>query len=189
MLDALNAAATELGPLFPHQRYKAISAARGWPSANAITARFGSWNAARAAAGLPVPSPQRRDWSAEQLARALRSAARRLGRTPMAKDWNRLAPDFEWPHSATVMRRLGGGSWEQAIDAAGLERRSRSAWSAEEVIALLRADAYRHGRPPRLHEWLKNEPGRPTSHQVTNLFGSWNLALLEAGLETYRPAR
>ena len=112
MLDALKAAAAELGATFPHQRYKAISAARGWPSANAITARFGSWNAARESAGLPVPRPQRRDWSAEQLARALRSAARRLGRTPMAKDWDRLAPDFGWPHSATryekARRRLMG---------------------------------------------------------------------------------
>lgn len=188
MLDALKAAASELGATFPHQRYKAISAARGWPSANAITARFGSWNAARESAGLAVPRPQRRDWSAEQLARALRSTARRLGRTPMAKDWDRLAPSFGWPNSATVMRRLGDGSWVQAIDAAGLERRSRFVWSAEEVIALLRADAYRHGRPPRAHEWLTKDPDRPTSHQVTNLFGSWNVALLEAGLETYRPA-
>lgn len=188
MLDALNAAAAELGAAFPLEQYKAISAARGWPSANAITTRFRSWNTARQTAGLPVLSPQRRDWSAEQLARALRSAARRLGRTPMAKDWNRLAPGLGWPHSATVMRRLGGGSWKQAIDAAGLKRRSRFAWSANEVIALLRADAYRRGCAPRAHEWLTRDPGRPTSHQVTNLLGSWNAALLEAGLETYRPA-
>jgi Homing endonuclease associated repeat len=188
MLDALNAAAGELGAGFPHEGYKAISAGRGWPSANAITARFGSWNAAREAAGLPVLRPQRRDWNAEQLARALRSAARRLGRTPMAKDWNRMAPGFGWPHSATVMRRLGNRSWQQAIDSAGLERRSRSAWAAEGVIALLRADSYRRGRPPRAHEWLNRDPGRPTRDQVTNLFGSWNAALLEAGLDTYRAA-
>jgi hypothetical protein len=188
MLDALNAAAAELGADFAHPRYKAISAARGWPSANAITARFGSWNRARESAGLPVLRPQRRDWNADQLARALRSAARRLGRTPIAKDWNRLAPGFGWPHSATVMRRLGGGSWEQAIDAAGLERRSRFEWNAEDVITLLLADTYRRGRPPRAREWFTKDPGRPTSHQVTNLFGSWNAALLEAGLETYRPA-
>ena len=86
------------------------------------------------------------------------------------------------------MRRLGGGSWQQAIDAAGLARRSRFAWTAEDVIALLRADAYRRGRPPRAPEWLTKDPDRPISHQVTNLFGSWNAALLEAGLETYRPA-
>jgi Homing endonuclease associated repeat len=85
-----------------------------------------------------------------------------------------------------VARRLGGGSWERAIDEAGLARR-RSACTAEQVIALLRADAYRRGRPPREHEWTTGNAGRPTAHQVKRLFGSWNAALIEANLETYRP--
>ena len=105
----------------------------------------------------------------------------------MARDWNRLAAELGWPHSATVMRRLGAGSWERAIDEAGLARR-RFAWTAEQVIALLRADAYRRGRPPRAHEWQTTDASRPTYHQVKTLFGSWNAALLEANLETYTPA-
>jgi hypothetical protein len=187
MTDALKAAGAELGAGFASEQYKAISTARGWPSANAITARFGSWNRARETAGLLI-RPQRRDWTEQQLTRALRAAARRLGRTPMEKDWNRLAPEFGWPHTATVARKLGAGSWEQAIDAAGLTRRSRSAWTTDEVLTLLRADAYRRGRPPRIHEWLTKDASRPTYYQVANLFGSWTAALTEAGLETYRPA-
>jgi len=188
MLDALRDAATELGAEFAHEQYKVISTARGWPSANAITARFGSWNRAREMAGLPVVRPLQRGWTREELIRALRAAARRLGGTPMARDWNRLAAELGWPHSATVARRLGAGSWGRAIDEAGLARRPRSAWTAEQVIALLRADAYRGGRPPREHEWAIRNAGRPNCHQVERLFGSWNAALIEANLETYRPA-
>jgi len=187
MLEALRTAADELGAEFAHEEYKAISTARGWPSANAITARFGSWNRAREMAGLPVVRPLQRGWTREQLIRALRAAARRLGGTPMARDWNRLAADLAWPHSATVARRLGAGSWERAIEEAGLTPR-RSAWTAEQMTALIRADAYRRGRPPREHEWKTRDPSRPSSHQVKALFGSWNAALIEAGLETYRPA-
>ena len=188
MLEALRAAASELGVEFAQEEYKVISTARGWPSANAITARFGAWNWARETAGLPVVRPQPRGWTREQLIRAFRAAARRLGSTPMARDWNRLAAELGWPHSATVARRLGAGSWERAIEEAGLAPRRRSTWTAEQVIALLRADASRRGRPPREHEWQISDASRPSSHRVKALFGSWNAALIEADLETYRPA-
>jgi len=93
-----------------------------WPSANAITARFGSWNEPRQLAGLPVSRRLERGWGREQLVRALRAAARRIGRTPFAREWDDLAPEYGWPSSATVTRRLGSGSWLAAIDAAGLQR-------------------------------------------------------------------
>jgi hypothetical protein len=188
MLNALRAAAAELGAEFGHEEYKSVSATRGWPSANAIAARFGSWNQAREMAGLPVVRPIQRGWTRDELIRALRAAARRLGRTPMAREWNGLAGELGWPHSATVIRTVGGGSWERAIEEAGLARRPRSAWTTEQVIALLRADAYQRGWPPREHEWQARGTDRPSSHQVKRLFGSWGAALREANLETYRPA-
>ena len=123
MISALQAAGRELGADFTHEEYKAISAARGWPSANAITTRFGSWNEPRQLAGLPVSRRLERGWAPEQLARALRAAARRIGRTPFAREWDDLAPEYGWPSSATVVRRLGSGSWVAATDAAGLQPR------------------------------------------------------------------
>jgi hypothetical protein len=128
MIGALRAAGRELGADFTHEDYKAVSGARGWPSANAITARFGSWNEPRRLAGLPVSRRLERGWEPEQLARALRAAARRIGRTPLARDWDELAREQAWPSSATVARRLGSGSWTAAIEAAGLQRRPAGAW-------------------------------------------------------------
>jgi hypothetical protein len=104
MIEALAAAGRELGVDFTHEEYKAISGARGWPSANAITARFGSWNAARQRAGLPVSRRLERGWEPEQLTRALRRgpadrphpARARLGparaRTRLAEQRNGHAP-------------------------------------------------------------------------------------------------
>jgi Homing endonuclease associated repeat len=123
MISALQTAGRELGAEFTHEDYKQVSGARGWPSANAITARFGSWNEPRQLAGLPVSRRLERGWAPEQLARALRAAARRIGRTPLAREWDDLASEYGWPSSATVMRRLGSGSWVAAIEAAGLTRR------------------------------------------------------------------
>ena len=40
MLDALEVAAVQLGVGFSHEQYKAVASSRGWPSANAITARL-----------------------------------------------------------------------------------------------------------------------------------------------------
>jgi hypothetical protein len=134
MIGALQAAGRELGADFTHGDYKAISGTRGWPSANAITARFGSWNEPRRLAGLPVSRRLERGWESEQLARALRAAARRIGRTPHARDWDDLAREQAWPSSATVARRLGSGSWTAAIEAAGLQRRPARAGSEPPVL-------------------------------------------------------
>ena len=100
MLDALRAAASELGAEFGHEEYEAISTARGWPSANAVSARFGSWNRARERTGLAVVRPLQRGWTREQLTRALRAAARRLGRT-------------RWQETGTGWRQSSGGPTAQ----------------------------------------------------------------------------
>jgi len=180
MISALKDAGRELGAEFTHQDYKQISAARGWPSANAITARFGSWNEPRQLAGLRVSRRLERGWRPEQLARALRAAARRIGRTPLARDWDALAPEYGWPSSATVMRRLGSGSWVAAIDAAGLQRGPTRASSQEQVLDLLRRDTHPRGRAPPHAESVSAQQTRPTCHQVTRLFGSWTDALQAA---------
>ena len=125
MIGALQAAGRELGVGFTHEDYKAVSGARGWPSANAITARFGSWNEPRQRAGLPVTRRLQRGWQPEQMQRALRACARRIGRTPLARDWDELAREQGWPSSATLTRRLGYGSWVAALDAAGLTTPTR----------------------------------------------------------------
>jgi hypothetical protein len=55
-----------------------------WPSTAVVSTLFGSWNAAMAAAGLPV-TPYA--YTNEEVIEALRVDARRLRRAPRIEDW------------------------------------------------------------------------------------------------------
>jgi hypothetical protein len=64
-------------------------------------------------------------------------------------------------------------------------------WTAERVVAAIRRDTRRRGRPPREKEWRRaarpykfgtSPPERPTSMRVRDLFGSWVAGLVAAGV-------
>lgn len=93
--------------------------------------------------------------------------------------------------SESVLRRLG---WKFAdvVEAAGYQRpvphvNRTSGRDAEfpraKILELLRVDALGRGRPPTSLEWRDGAEGRPTEGYVRKLFGSWNAAIAEAGLE------
>ncbi|MGA2928658.1 MAG: hypothetical protein ABSG43_22250 [Solirubrobacteraceae bacterium] len=124
MIVALQIAQCELGANFGVKQYKAISGRRGWPSANAMADRFGSWNAACREAGLAV-RPLRRGWSAQQLSVALGQLAEELGRAPTSREWDAAARERGWPQRTTVIQKLGAGTsrWSrvtQAIEPPGV---------------------------------------------------------------------
>jgi hypothetical protein len=77
------------------------------------------------------------------------------------------------------------GSWEAAILAAGFEPLQHH-YTREEIVAELRCDAQRRGRPPHQKEWLRPTSEGPDIGAVARTFGSWGAGLRAAGLE---PAR
>jgi DNA-binding CsgD family transcriptional regulator len=81
------------------------------PSPGTVRAHFGSLQAALDAAGLPV---QRRCWDRERIVSAMLRYARKHGRLPRARDWNRSTAAH--PHATTVLQQFG--SWSAAIAAA-----------------------------------------------------------------------
>jgi hypothetical protein len=59
-------------------------------------------------------------------------------------------------------------------------------WTEERIIAALRRDGKRRGRPPRSTEWkraARRRRERPVSERVWKVFGSWDAALVAAGLD------
>jgi hypothetical protein len=93
-----------------------------WPSASTVSARFGSVRAAVEAAGL-APPPGRsasavRRWELEAIADAMRGHAGRTGQAPRRSDWQHAGEDH--PAASTVYRVAG--SWQRALEAAGLPR-------------------------------------------------------------------
>jgi Homing endonuclease associated repeat len=111
-----------------------------WPSAGDVRARFGSWPEALAHAGL---RPHRRTWTRDAIVSALHAWAAAHGRPPEQREWQMAGT--EHPPASTVANVFG--SWTAALPVAELPT-VWQAWSAEEILAGLRAFERAHGRPP-----------------------------------------
>jgi hypothetical protein len=129
-----------------------------------------------------------RAWTREEIVAALRAWTADTGAPPKASEWDygeRAAPEWlrdpeRWPSVQLVRSRFG--SWEAALRAAGYRARWRR-YTRDEMIAALRREANRLGRPPIQREWATGSPDRPNATSVARAFGSWTAGLLAAGLE------
>jgi Homing endonuclease associated repeat len=137
---------------------------------------FGRWDRVLVTAGLTPPA----GWTRERVIAALRADTTERGRAPRQSDWPSAT---EQRPSARTVLAMFDGSWNAALDAAGLPVSYQHGWTRERVIEALRTDARTRGRPPRMAEWLNSGPGRPTVGVVRNHFGSWNDGLRAARLD------
>jgi hypothetical protein len=156
------------------------------PNSWTVRSHFGSWEGALGAGGLtatPPPPPERRSWDDLDLIEALKGWSERHGHVPLSVEWLRAEP--EHPSATTV--RVHFGSWDAALEAAGLVAEPQPThgsrpWSDAEILTALRAWAEEHGRPPAAIDWLRGTMHRPGAGAVRNHFGSWALALEAAGI-------
>ena len=123
-----------------------------------------------------------RAWSDKEILEALRADAERRGRPPTVAEWERASSGR--PTSWTVKKRFD--SWASACEKAGLTGpfEGRSRWSRDRIIDCLVSDAKIRGRAATSHDWRTAAADHPTAQTVVAEFGSWNLALEAAGLET-----
>jgi hypothetical protein len=152
------------------------------PSVNTIYRRFGSWPAALAAAAMRSPGSIRTEassrWGEAETIAALRAHAAANGRAPDRAEWAQATAQ----HPSALRVRAVFGGWRQALAAADIALTPASRrWSEDAIIALLRADAATHGKPPRSSDWNR-APGRPNPGSVAKVFGSWNAALEASGV-------
>ena len=96
-----------------------MTSAFGAPSAGVYVKRFGSWNAALSAAGLPLnkKGARCRRWADSEILEALRALAENLGRRPVHSDFVSRDP-AEMPSLPLIRRRFG--SFKKAVEAAGI---------------------------------------------------------------------
>jgi hypothetical protein len=130
LITFLQAASTALGGVLSAHGYTAYARGRKtgdgrpWPTHQTHALRFGSWRAAVTAAGLAAnpssPIAGQTIFEDGHCIDALRAAARALGRTPTADEYEEFARSSKGalPSQATVRHRLGG--WYQALERAGL---------------------------------------------------------------------
>jgi hypothetical protein len=135
---------------------------------------FGTWNKALSAAGLKINENKTAITKIQALTE-LKCVAKHLGHTPTGKEFN----EHGSMHRATVEKLFG--TWNKALDAAGLKRTKSHGHTKTQALAELKRVAKQLKHTPTRNEFDKL--GSMVGETVGRLFGSWNKALMAAGLQ------
>lgn len=109
----------------------------------------------------------------------LRRHADDLGRTPTSKEYTEMSD-----YSVSVQQGRFG-SWNAALDEAGLDRNAHHGIPDEVLLEDLRRVAEELGHSPSMSEY--DREGRFSSSNVQARFGRWNAAKERAGLPATPP--
>ena len=193
LLDALRDLAAELDRPPTVQE---LMARPDLPASGTYVHRFGGWSNALEAAGLDARYRRPLAYTDKQLLDALRNLAAKLGRTPAGRE---LLGRRGLPSPSTYQRRFG--SWNNALDAAGLEPKQRrrspgqaggdritmpSLYTDDLLLGILRDLADELGHAPTCRELLERRD-LPNPATYIARFEGWNNALKAAGLKARYP--
>jgi len=152
---------------------------------------FGSWGKAVDAAGVDYAREVRRipKWSQEAIIEAIQ-AAHAQGADLC---WTSVTRDKRYSALAyAAIRENQFGSWDAALDAAGLDAsqvRRYKAWSEERIVKGIRE---RRKKRQALNSKAMQEEDSKLFNAALNYFGSWDKALIAAGVapkDVYRRRR
>ena len=178
LLDQLRALAKKLGKT---PTLKDVNDASSCPSAAYLCIRFETYNVALQAAGLELNRTM--DYSDEDLLDQLRALTKELGRTPRTRDVN-VASNCA---SSGVFRKRFG-SFNAALQAAGLDLNPTAKYSDDELLDQLRVLTIELGRTPLIKDVNKsNKCASATTFNVR--FASLSNALKIAGLDHNRATK
>ena len=151
------------------------------PPINQFLKTFVTWNNTLKEAKLKIQTVG--IYSKNELLSILKDKEKRLGRSPKLED---LRNKKNLPSSQAYFRHFG--SWNNALERAGLQINEKKNYKKEELIDLLKKKAEGLRRNPTIND-LGKENKMPDSSVYKSKFGSWNNALIETGLKinhTYR---
>ena len=120
-----------------------------------------------------------RTYSDRDIILALRGATARLGRVPIAKEYDAVARDRQLPSLPTVLNRMGG--WSNALAAAELRPRAapgrRRRWTQEACWQALRRAVDELDQIPTIRAYERiaaNRDDLPSSATIRNRLGRWS---------------
>jgi 5-methylcytosine-specific restriction endonuclease McrA len=165
---ALRKVANQLGKS-PSQREYDNTISEGEISAANIKHQFSSWNAAKEAAGLEVV--EKHGWTKSEVINSISRVSEQHDGQLSKRVYLKLKQPTD-PSVDTIMRLFG--SWNQALDSAGLLPQP-SQYTEEECIEALQYVAEKIGRSPRIREYRRHRrPTDPVPWVMKNSFESWN---------------
>jgi hypothetical protein len=151
------------------------------------TKLFGTWGAALAAAGLDPFGGARSHWTHASKAAVLAEIRRRksAGEPLLSKE----IQAERWGQALVIRGCELFGSWNAALLEVGIESTTGpSEWAdatKKDIVAEIRRRK-RAGEPLRTTKILRESRGRALLDNATRLFGSWNRALLAAGIQPFK---
>ena len=150
-----------------------------YPSDSTYQRVFGSWNSAIEMAGLPKNwgGNKGRVYTNEELLEFLRQFYIENGRSPEQLDFNK---NPGYPNYGVY--RVVFGSWNSAIELAGLQPFNFTNKTDEELLDYLIQFYEENGRSPRIIDFINN-PKYPSFGVYIRCFGSWNNGLKLVGLD------
>jgi len=141
--------------------------------------KFGSWTAARQAAGLDGGPTKNTFVSQSDLIEDLQQVAEELGESPSQPQYNQHG---KYTHQVAYDRF---DSWNDALDAAGLATEYDAKLPKEELLDDIRRVGEQIGDAPSQTEYSKHGEHGVTT--VKRRFKSWAEAVRKAGFEPYDP--
>lgn len=166
---------------------KILPAKEGPAFLNRAQSLFGTWSGALAAAGMDPFGGAKSPWPTADKA-ALLAEIRRRESARESLGYGQVATG-KWGQPLLKRSEVLFGSWNTALLAAGIEPEGgRSPWVAANKAAILAEIRRRTSAGETLgsSEVAKEKWGRGLRQRTTNLFGSWNAALVAAGVEPVR---
>ena len=145
----------------------------GAHSSKTYQKKFGSWNNALRAAGLEINAET--DIDKSDLIDELCRLGDELNRTPTSRD---MADKGKYG-TATYTHKFG--SWNDAVQEAGLEIVRQRDVSRADMISEIQRLADELGKPPAVHQM--RDQGKLSVTTISREFGTWSAALEHAGYE------
>lgn len=146
----------------------------GIPSTRSIIKLFGSLRKCYKFCGL---EPLRKFRAKEELLDIIKEYYKQTGKIPKARDFRRVIGKY--PNPATYIKHFG--SWNNALVEAGFK--PCRPYNKEELINVLRRYYKENSKIPRAQVFQFSKKRYPSPATYIKYFGSWNKALIEAGLK------
>jgi hypothetical protein len=171
IIEDIQRVAEEIGQVPSRDEYDEKGIFSDWLAEN----RFGSWTAAREAAGLDG-GPTKNEYIPEaDLTDELQRVADKVGESPSQKQFNTHG---KWTHQVVYERF---GSWNNGLKACGLDTQRDDRIPDEQLLSDIRRVAEVVGSVPSQHDY--HERGEHGLSVVKRRFGNWATAVRKAGFE------
>lgn len=115
-------------------------------------------------------------WTKESIIESIKQFYTTYNRRPVANDFR---GNSNYPSCSLVQKTFG--SWNKGLEEAGLDLYNSKIWDAESILNCIKLFYDENGRSPKQRDFQKNIK-YPNVTTVQNYFGSWNKALIMAGM-------